>query len=69
VFEQAGKAQFGVDYESDGTTDRDGDLEPDGISFMGGCNRTSLPIDWIHKDADAAFRPSSAYRMAKADCP
>ena len=40
----------------------------DGIDFSLACAKR-LTADWIHKDADAAFRESSAYRMAKSDCP
>ncbi|MBA2543260.1 MAG: endo alpha-1,4 polygalactosaminidase [Deltaproteobacteria bacterium] len=67
-FEQAGKATFGLDFLDDGTTDRDGDTVSDGISFSGGCLKAGLQMDWLHKDADAAFRPSSTYRMSKAEC-
>lgn len=69
-FEQANKATFGIDFEDDGVTDRDGDKEPDGISYSGGCLRVAdQQLDWIQKDGDAAFRPSSTYRMSKAECP
>jgi len=68
AFDQANKATFAFDFE-DSTLDRDGDTLPDGISFSGGClDVANVSFDWIQKDADAAFRPSSTYRMAKADC-
>jgi len=60
------KAIFGVDFETDGTTDRDMDDTPDGVSLAIACTRTSLPAAWIQKDADAVFLPSSAVR---ATCP
>ena len=69
AFDQAGKATFALDFLDDGVTDRDGDKISDGISFSGGCLQVAdLAYDWIHKDADPAFRPSSDYRMAKSEC-
>jgi len=67
-FAQERKAIFGLDYETDGVTDRDLDGEPDGISFASACTRMNLPMDWIHKDADAAFRPSSSYHKRQSEC-
>ncbi len=69
VFQQKSKAVFGIDYDTTPVGDRDADGTPDGVTFALGCARTNLPTDWIHKDADPAFRPSNAYRMARAQCP
>lgn len=68
-FAQDNKAVFAIDFDSDGTTDRDGDGLADGIAFGSGCAIEPLPDDWIHKQADAAFRATAGYRMARADCP
>ncbi len=69
AFEQANKATFAYDFEDVVGRDRDGDTIDDGISFTGGCLKVAdIAFDWIQKDGDDAFRPSSTYRMAKSDC-
>jgi hypothetical protein len=67
AFNQAGKAEFAIDYVDD--MDRDLDLENEGISFTGGCTKMSIVQDWIHKEADATLRAKSGYLMQFADCP
>jgi hypothetical protein len=68
-FAIAGKAEFAFDIEDDGVTDRDGDKVTDGLSFTTGCMRLNVPLDWILKSADPAFRPTSTTLMLRADCP
>ena len=65
-FELDDKAMFGFDFDTDGTSDRDNDQLVDGITLTDACAREVLPSDWIHKAADAALRPTAAYRM---QCP
>jgi hypothetical protein len=69
ALEQADRAVFGIDFDSDGTTDRDNDQLIDGIEFADGCNRATLPTDWVHKQADSAFRATAGYRMVITECP